>query len=1433
MEPAAVSKRSSSCDASYYRRVADAARFTLGALAIAAATASLTTPAGADDRDLLRFDTAKPYLFIIFDTSGSMNLDVNNAAVPANGDDPNSKLFQAKKAVYEVFSPVNDVQFGFATFNQDELRMQAKHWLYSPATSAPPAWPLAYPTANTDQWVFGHHIGATVDLGTAATPTAFAANRTKINRFPKVEIVPVGAPPEVYDAVDSHLATSLYLSQTGAGAGTYRLTVTRPLLRADTTPNALLGQDNLEVALRLEKLSPTAVDYGTTVINFRLIRSFFMSETAGPTGGGGGFNATEINNGYWNQIDSLQSADCGDEHPFSGVGWEGNYDGTFSSSSAGVDVDPNADAYGTCVNRDDPATCKNYKQPTILAAPLPGHPNATPLDVGDVIPLHWNQSNQDEFLSRVNPAHGVSATPDYGVANFFGDLPDATGFLPLKNSGQRPLVGAGVTKLGKSIVDFRCWYMGEGEKCRDADPYPAGGWQRIALDFDDKWGCRRPYLVVVSDGENTCAGENPCADTANLWAKTSLRTWVIAYGQNCAAVGNPLKCMAQNGKGELVCPNNPQNLKDELTEILGKIREETTAFASAAAPTVQVSSADQFFLSSFIPLQGEPVWDGHLDAFLKPVPVDPATRKPDRTRLCSSLPADQQSQCFLWDAGTVLESQVQAAPLGEEFQKRRVFYGREVENGLWTRNRRLLQPTVDTVDPGENQIRHDLWDAFGIPFRPATAASESSAQTIANNVIATTLAMKTGATGDYIMGDIFHSNPVVTGPPGIVDYFRSDETYREFFEKHRHRRKLLYVGTNEGLLHAIDVGIPTVTTSTDFLGRDLNKVRFGNGSGREVFAYMPRAVMPTVRSLTTTTGHEFTVDGTVTVTDAFLDPIHTGVTSADPPDPDEREWRSVVIGGLREGGSSYYALDVTQPDVLATTEGVDFVPQPQNTYVPSCLGGLSDPEHMAAAACGPLPYPAVLWEFNDSIPDVVNGGRVRLDEDRNGEPDLGTTWSQAATGRIRVCEFGAGGGAPCRRDGAKILTKYVAIFGGGMDPQRLNARGNFVYMVDIETGDLLFKRQLNASAPAETAVVDTNQDGYLDRIYIGTTLGTMFRIDMDHPADPDFVIPAIENVSVWDANGITHTVRRVSSDFWLPQPIFVADAVNPRPIFFRPAVLFAPSGGFGTVALAFGTGDRENLWSMDLDSGGALRPGRFFVFMDEFAPFDPSAPVTAPLTEASLQALDDNSPEVAFSTDYLFTRAAGGGRGYAMALDPNERVTSTPVALSGVAVFNTFNPVTTSTASGPPGGPGAIRLCARLGFSRVFVLYTQNGNGLLEDLSFTGGSGGGGIDHGPGEFSLSYRATRYRQRQGLLSTPFSETSSTTNPRASSSDPAASLSTLTEAEARQYQALQTLLFPPECRFSNQRHDIEGVASEVALEKLAALPICIVQRNWKEN
>ena len=147
-----------------WRRVA-------AAVLLAASSLALGT-ARADDRLLLRQSPADPMMFILFDTSGSMAEQPADSLVPiGSGDDPASKLYQAKQALYTALLNNPNVHYGFASFNQDDTQLRRKHWVYKADQDG--AWgtfPLSYPALNVTYIFGGEDNGGVSVQGACSAP---------------------------------------------------------------------------------------------------------------------------------------------------------------------------------------------------------------------------------------------------------------------------------------------------------------------------------------------------------------------------------------------------------------------------------------------------------------------------------------------------------------------------------------------------------------------------------------------------------------------------------------------------------------------------------------------------------------------------------------------------------------------------------------------------------------------------------------------------------------------------------------------------------------------------------------------------------------------------------------------------------------------------------------------------------------------------------------------------------------------------------------------------------------------------------------------------------------------------------------------------------------------------------------------------------------
>ena len=130
-----------------------------------------------------------------------------------------------------------------------------------------------------------------------------------------------------------------------------------------------------------------------------------------------------------------------------------------------------------------------------------------------------------------------------------------------------------------------------------------------------------------------------------------------------------------------------------------------------------------------------------------------------------------------------------------------------------------------------------------------------------------------------VLGDFYSSTPaVVSGARYLVNVTNTLEntnTYTAFAAAAANRAPRVYVGGNDGMLHG-----------------------FNAKTGVEEFAFIPSAVFNKLNKLTGSNySHEFYVEGTPVVGDIF-----TGT-----------EWRTILVGTLKAGGKSIFALDITTP----------------------------------------------------------------------------------------------------------------------------------------------------------------------------------------------------------------------------------------------------------------------------------------------------------------------------------------------------------------------------------------------------------------------------------------------------------------------------------------------------------------------------------------
>ncbi len=156
-----------------------------------------------------------------------------------------------------------------------------------------------------------------------------------------------------------------------------------------------------------------------------------------------------------------------------------------------------------------------------------------------------------------------------------------------------------------------------------------------------------------------------------------------------------------------------------------------------------------------------------------------------------------------------------------------------------------------------------------------------------------------------LLGDVLHSDPVIVGKPNRGYLFpwpqhapENQDTYIDFMQKHKNRTPVLYVGSNDGMLHAFNADSAV------------------KGGGTELFAYVPAIVYPKLAELASPHyRHTSYVDGKIVVEDVYF----KGVGKH------KKGWHTVLLGSVRKGGQGFYALDVTDPSKFSEHNAEDMV----------------------------------------------------------------------------------------------------------------------------------------------------------------------------------------------------------------------------------------------------------------------------------------------------------------------------------------------------------------------------------------------------------------------------------------------------------------------------------------------------------------------------
>jgi type IV pilus assembly protein PilY1 len=333
---------------------------------------------------------------------------------------------------------------------------------------------------------------------------------------------------------------------------------------------------------------------------------------------------------------------------------------------------------------------------------------------------------------------------------------------------------------------------------------------------------------------------------------TGVCNWPVPAGNDPASLDD-LWHATLSGRGKYFSAKDSSEAISGLQDALTSVSAQTGSSAAAATSSPNITATDN---ALFYVTYRTAKWDGEINA----TTIDPAT----------GIIAPTSK----WSARTLLNGKVAAST-----DTRNIYY---VRNGSGTSELKSFAEANMTISELNNFkdkcVANDLTQCGNLNPSNKTKINAGSALITylrgqsfydVNNPADPLFRPR-----EYVLGDIVNSSPVYVSKP---NYAWADAGYATFASSNVNRSPTLYVGANDGMIHAFDA----VT-------------------GQERWAVIPSQMMSKLYKLADTsyaTSHDFFVDGTISVMDAKINGT----------------WKTVLIAGMNSGGKGYIALDITNP----------------------------------------------------------------------------------------------------------------------------------------------------------------------------------------------------------------------------------------------------------------------------------------------------------------------------------------------------------------------------------------------------------------------------------------------------------------------------------------------------------------------------------------
>ncbi|MEX2208742.1 MAG: PilC/PilY family type IV pilus protein, partial [Myxococcota bacterium] len=717
-----------------------------------------------------------------------------------------------------------------------------------------------------------------------------------------------------------------------------------------------------------------------------------------------------------------------------------------------------------------------------------------------------------------------------------------------------------------------------------------------------------------------------------------------------------LEDAANRGDGQYYASNNATELGFALTTAVTDILLRNATLTAANVPASRSAYGDGFYTAWFAPGGRRSLWPGHLQAFTvnSSLVVVDAGGQPAIDPVTDLFYEPRNPH---WDVATTLLA---------DYDSRSIYTTRSGARVPFT------PASITAADLGVLLSEEPQY-----PQEP-NQPDFTSAEDLADAVVSWLHGYDSFDEDDdgsyvdpreFVLGDIFHSNPIAIGPP--LPYLRFETGYgpasdvNSFMGTFGRRDRVMYVGANDGMLHGVFAGRFTdPNPSPSVIGDEY----YTPGDGTELFAYVPGSLLPRVKILPKLdTGKQYFVDGQASAADVWIDYDGDGIKEGS-------DWTTLLVVPFREGGESMLALDVTDPNAVSGNHG---------------------------------PYPRFMWEF--------------------AHANQGQSWSKPIITRVKM-RAGMGYGDRCgvNNGDGDCREEWVVIFGAGYRPEgdpNLSAytndpnnptytrKGRGVYMVRARDGAIVAHiaqdpnsptySKMRYAIPAEPAVLDLNFDGFADVLYIGDVGGQLWKWDLSAIGVPDMA--GVVSNTLWPAGVV----------FEAPVATTAGGLLHYHSIFQAAAAAFSNR----VLTLSFASGERANLGyrgEADPNDPNSLiglydDNNRFWVLKDRSPTGTNAFPATLPIYEEPLFPLTAPLPGHGRLTDVtnLTSDPNTNDEGYFFRVKDGEKFMTNHLIFGGHVATVSYTP--SSLLSLPPG------TCALGGTTSEWAWELEDATAALDD----------------------------------------------------------------------------------------------------------------------